>query len=247
MKVAAVNVALGAVTAGAWSAARRKSFFRGFGRGAAAGATVFAGKRIIGEESPLAWWLGREIAAIGSSEVVNAGEGLPVLQRAVIPVGPIRFHIDRGAKRKVVPRLDIVSSVAALVIGSRERTRFALKESVATGVLVFIVPEESAVVGTHSAGIMSLGEAVPDGDFAPLTSKRLVMSHELVHTAQYDFAFTAWSDVAQRAMSSSVPGAAFISRYVDVNLTLPIQVGLNRIIQYEYRPWEKEAAAIAKK
>jgi len=245
-RIAIVNVALGAVTAGTWSAVQKKSFWRGFARGGAGGAAVFAGKRLIGEGNPVSWWAGREIAALGSSEVVNAAEGLPFLQRAVIPVGPIRFHIDRLAKRKVIPRLDLASTIAAGVIASGERTRLAVKETLATGVIVFMVPENSRTVGTHTAGILSVSEVLPDGNFPPLAPKRIVISHEMVHASQYDFVFTVWSDVAQRAIAKRIPAAGFISRYLDVNLSLPLQLGANHLIDYESRPWEREAVSIAR-
>lgn len=245
VRVAAVNVAIGALTAGTWSVARGKSFWAAFARGGAGGATVFAGKQLIGEGNPLSWWAGRELAALGSSEVVNAGEGFRFLQRTVIPVGPIRFHVDRLAKRKVVPKLDLASAVAALVIASRERTRFALNESLATGVIVFIVPENSRTVGTHTAGVLSLSEGLPDGNFPPLAHKRTVISHEMVHAAQYDFVFTVWNDVAQRAVAKKIGAVGVMTRYVDLNLTLPLQLGANGLIDYKNRPWEKEAVTIA--
>ena len=245
-RVAIVNAALGAVTAGTWSAVQGKPFWRGFARGGAGGAAVFVGKRLIGEGNPLSWWAGREIAALGSSEVVNAAEGLPFLQRAVIPVGPIRFHIDRKAKRKVIPRLDLASSIAGGVIASRDRARLAVKESLATGVIVFIVPENSQTVGTHTAGILSVSEGLPDGNFPPLSPKRAVISHEMVHASQYDFLFTVWSDVAQRALAKKIPAAGFVSRYIDVNLSLPLQLGANHLIDYESRPWEREAVTMAR-
>ena len=244
IKVAVANFALGALTAGTWSAARRKPFWRPFWRGGAAGTVGFVGKRLLDGGDPLSWWAGREIAAIGSSEVVNAAEGLPFLQRVVLPVGPIRFHLDRLAKRKVVPKLDLVSTIAGVVVASRDGARFALDESLATGVIVFIVPEESRTVGTHAAGIVTVSEVLPDANFPPLLSKRTVISHEMVHAAQYDFVFTAWSDGAQRAMARKFRALEVVSRYVDLNLSLPVQLGLNELIEYEKRPWETEAGTL---
>jgi hypothetical protein len=245
-KIAAVNVALGALTAGTWSAAKHKSFWRGFARGGAARGGVFVGKQLIGEGNPTSWWFGRQIAALGSSEVVNAGEGLPFLQRAVIPVGPLRFHVDRLARRKIVPKIDIGSVIAGIAIASRDRTRFALNESLASGVIVFVSPETSQTVGTHMAGIIRISELLPDGKFPPLAQKRTVMSHELIHTVQYDFVFTAWSDHAQQTISKKIPAAAFVSRYFDINLTIPLQLGVNGLIDYSDRPWEREASSFAR-
>jgi cyanophycinase-like exopeptidase len=244
-RLISVNMLLGAATAGVWSAAGHRSFWRGFARGAAAGAAVYAGKELIAEGNPSSWWAGRQLAALGSSEVVNASQGLGFLQRVVIPVGPVRIHVDRRAKRKISPRLDLGSSVSAIVIASRERTHFALNESLATGVLVFTVPETSQTVGAHTAGVVSISELLPDGNFPPLSGKRSVISHEMIHAAQADFAFIAWSDGIQRAIAKRIPGGGFVSRYVDVNLTLPFQLAANALIDYESRPWEKEAVSFA--
>ena len=240
-----VNVLLGAATAGAWSVAGHRSFWRAFARGAVAGAAVSAGKKLIAEGNPPSWLAGRQLAALGSSEVVNASQGLGFLQRIVVPVGPIRIHVDRRARRKISPRLDLASSISAIVIASRERAHFALNESLATGVLVFTVPETSQTVGAHTAGVVSISELLPDGNFPPLSGKRAVISHEMIHAAQADFAFTAWSDGMQRAIAKRIPGGRFVSRYVDVNLTLPFQLAANGLIDYESRPWEKEAVSFA--
>jgi hypothetical protein len=237
---------LGAATAGVWSAAGHRSFWRGFGRGAAAGVAIYAGKKLIAYGNPASWWAGRELAALGSSEVSNAGQGLGFLERVVIPVGPIRFHVDRRAKRKLSPRLDLTSSISAIVIASRERSHFALDESLATGALVFMVPETSPTVGAHTAGVVSISELLPDGHFPPLSTKRAVISHEMIHAAQSDFAFTAWSDGLQRAIAKRIPGGKIASRYIDANLTLPLQVLANGLIDYDRRPWEKEAVSFAK-
>ena len=49
----------------------------------------------------------------------------------------------------------------------------------------------------------------------------------------------------QRAIAKRIPGGRFVSRYVDVNLTLPFQLAANGLIDYESRPWEKEAVSFA--
>jgi hypothetical protein len=239
--VFAVNVALGAVTAGVWRVAMRKPFVGGLVRGAAAGAGVYAGKKIIAKETPLAWWGGRQIAAIASSEVSNAAEGLPILQRVVLPLGPIRIHFDRLAPRNVRPRLDALQSIAIVAFAVHPATRFSAKESLATGEIVF-VNESDKFDGYHAAGVISLSEILTSEFLVPC--KRRILSHELIHAAQYDFTFTAWSDGAQAAISRRLRSVAFITRFIDVNLTLPLPYVANRLVEYGYRPWEIEAYSI---
>ncbi|HEY0241022.1 MAG TPA: hypothetical protein VGC52_00025 [Gemmatimonadaceae bacterium] len=240
-----VNAALGGFTAGLWRAAAGKPSWTAFGRGAAAGTVVFAGKRIIGEATSPAWWFGRQLAAVGSSEVANAAQGKPFLQTAVLPLGPLRIHIDRSARRKVSPRLDLASSIATIAVASQDGSRFAIRESVSTGAIVFLVPETSNEVGRSSAGVVTISELAPDGKFPPLEGKRSVLSHEIVHASQYDFGFSAWGDAMQSALAKRNSWGRRISSFVDINLALPIQLGANGIIDYEDRPWEREAVSLA--
>jgi hypothetical protein len=240
-KLLVVNVALGGLTAGVWRVVTRKPLVGGLVRGAAAGAVVYAGKKIIAEETPLAWWGGRQIAAIASSEVVNAAESLPILERVVLPLGPIRFHVDRLAPRKVMPRLDALQSIAIVAFAIHPATRFSAKESLATGVVVF-VNESRKFDGYHVAGVISLTEALTSGFL--VACKRSILSHELIHASQYDFTFTAWSDATQTAISRRVRTAAFITRFIDVNLTLPLPYAVNRLMEYNDRPWEIEAYSL---
>lgn len=244
-QVLAVNVLLGGLTAASWRAATHQSIWRGFARGAAAGAGVYLGKKLIGTGEPAGWWAGRQVAALASSEVVNAAKTLPFLETAVMPLGPIRIHIDR-AKRSVSPRIDLLSSVSTIVIAARHDSRFAWRESLSTGAPVFLRPEVSNQVGNYAAGVVSLSELVPDGEFPPLETKRVVISHEMVHAAQYDFFFTVWSDALQQALARKLPVANGISRFVDLNFLLPVEVVANSAIRYKDRPWEIEAVSLTK-
>ena len=240
-KIFAVNVALGGVTAGVWRVLTRKPLVAGVVRGAAAGAVVYAGKKIIAEETPLAWWGGRQIAAIASSEISNAAENLPILQRVVLPLGPVRIHLDRLASHKVMPRLDALQSIAIVLFAIHPATRFSAKESFATGEIIFI-NENDRFDGYHVAGVISLSEVLTSAFLS--ACKRSILSHELIHAAQYDFTFTAWSDATQGAISRRLPAAASITRFIDVNLTLPMPYVTNKILKYGDRPWEIEAYSI---
>ena len=247
LQIATVNVAIGAVTAGVWRAVTHRPILPGAARGAVAGAAIFAGRRIITNAQPAYWWIGREIAAIASSEIANAAQDRPILERAILPIGPIRIHIDRAASRKIQPRFDIVSAIVAGVVATRDGNSFALNESLATGTLAFLSPETSDELGQSVAGVMTISDLIPDGSFPGLQSKRRVMSHELIHTTQQDFVFNAWSDAAQNAIASKNPLMRSLTRYVDFNLTLPVQVIANSLIEYQNRPWEKEAKKLAQR
>ena len=57
-------------------------------------------------------------------------------------------------------------------------------------------------------------------------------------------ALTAWSDGAQAAISRKRRSVASITRFIDVNLTLPLPYVANRLVEYGDRPWEIEAYSI---
>ncbi len=242
--VLGVNAAIGGLTAGTWQALAGKSFWRGFVRGAAGGVAVFAGKRIIAEGSPVAWWAGRQLAAIGSSEIANAAEGRVPFQKITLPIGPVRLHLNPRAKLVPSASLDLTSTVAAIIVGTRSGNRFAIQESLATGSIVFLAPEVSNAIGGNVASVMTVSELAPDGDFPPLENKRDIMSHELIHSAQYDFVLTAWGDAAQAAIVRKLHLSGRITRYVDFNVLLPLQIAANGLIPYDKRPWEKEAHSL---
>ena len=219
---------------------------RGLARGAIAGAVVYGGKRIIASETPLAWWAGRQLAAVGASEVANASLGLPILQRIVLPLGPIRIHIDRAGEKKIAARLDLASSIAVISRASQANTHFALDESLATGTIVFLTPDLTNAVGSHSAGVLAISDFLPDGDFPELERKRGVLSHEIIHALQYDFTFTAWSDAAQSGIAKRIPGGRQATRFIDFNLILPFQLLGNGLVAHDDRPWEREASSLVK-
>jgi hypothetical protein len=238
---AGINAAVGGLTAGAWQGLSGKSFWNGFARGAGGGIMVFAGKRIIAERSPAWWWIGRELAALGSSEVANAASGRVSFDRITIPVGPVRFHFEPRRKRLPSPTIDFASTVAAVVVSTRAGSRIGIDESLATGTLVFIVRDKSMAIGGNAAGVITLSEIVPDGNFPRLESKRSVISHEMIHSAQYDFILTAWADPIQKSLVRKLHLDGRVTRYVDFNLLLPLQMAANSLVPYKSRPWEKEA------
>jgi hypothetical protein len=243
--VLAVNAALGGLTAGIWRASTGHSFWRGFVRGASAGGAVFVGKRIIAARKPWTWWTGREIAAIGSAEVLNAAEGRPVLDRVALPLGPVRLHVTTRSGFHVNPRLDLSTTVAAIYVASRSDTQFGWRETLSTGSLVFLTPEVAGGVGSHAAGVVTINEFVPDGNFFLLENKRGVLSHEMVHAAQYDFLSIAWGDPVEDMLAEKIPGGVTARRYIDFGILVPVHAALNNLMRPKNRPWEKEATAFA--
>jgi hypothetical protein len=232
----AANVVLGGVTAGVGQWLRDGSFRRGFAGGAVGGGLVFAGKRVVGEEFDGAGFLGREVAAVGASVVANASEGRGLLERVTLPVGPVRLHLDRSAPSPLVARLDVPGAIATVYFATRAPLDW--RSSLSAGAPVFILREGDLAAGRHVAGVIRLREDLP-------SIMRATLAHEQVHVAQYDFAFSAWSDpVEAKLLGWSRLGERW-TRHLDLGLHLPVHGLLNAVVPYEHQPWEWEAHVLS--
>jgi hypothetical protein len=67
----------------------------------------------------------------------------------------------------------------------------------------------------------------------------------MTHASQYDFTFNALSDPLRISIERRLPVLQKFTRYVDVNLMLPVDFAANSFISYQDRPWEREAASIS--
>ncbi|MGK2963533.1 MAG: hypothetical protein ACSLFK_15540 [Gemmatimonadaceae bacterium] len=201
-------------------------------RGSAGGGGVFLGKCLIAQQRPLADWVGRGVAAVGSSIVSNAAAGRGSFEVVALPVGPFRVYRDNKARRTRV-KLDLPTALASGYFSLRPNTSFRIETSLRHGILAF----EDSVNWTarQAAGTVLLK---PD----PADER---VAHELTHIAQYDFVATAWQAPLERTLLGFVPGGSTIHRYVDLGVLLPLWAALNAIVPVQDRPWEKEASSFA--
>ena len=246
--VVGANIAIGALTAGAMRKARGGSFWKAAPHGALGGAAIYAGKRIVASNSPGAGWVGRELAALGSSVVRNSAEGLPPLERVMLPVGPIRIYIYSGANRGASAKVDLAAVIFTIDALRRSGTRFDAAESLSSGAIVFAVTADSSssVVASQRAGVLEVANLRSQITIRPGGDENQV-GHELIHAIQYDFSFLVWSSPAEEAMMNRISGGKSAYRYVDLGLNVPVWLALNRIIRYDRRPWEREAVTIVRK
>lgn len=232
-----VNSLLAGATAGVRRHLDGGSFRDGFAGGALGGALTYAGKRVSGERFAGAGLVGREVAAVGASMVLNASDGRGLLETVTLPAGPLRLHLDRSAPRPLQAKVDLPGVVATAYAATRASS-IDWGASLTSGAPVFVVREQSLAGGRQVAGVILLRDDTPG-------VMEESLAHERVHVAQYDFASIAWSRPAERALLRGSHRGSRISRHVDLGVHLPVQGILSLAIPYGSRPWEWEAHVLS--
>jgi hypothetical protein len=234
-----VNALLGGATAGVRAHLRGGSFLDAFAAGAAGGALTYAGKRIAVEDFAGAGFLGREVAAVGSSVSANAAEGRGVLERVALPLGPVRLYISpRGEGPLLQPRVDLAAVASVAWAAAQPGSRLDLEESLSSGAPVFrrrVPAQELGFEGAHLAGVVQLRDA---GD--PERVRRAA-AHERVHVLQYDQAFLLWAAPAEEWLLNRARWSRALHRWVDLGVNAPALAALGAALPYRSRPWEQEA------
>lgn len=216
--VLAGNAAVGALTAGLLQKLRRGSFQDGFTRGALGGSVVYLGKRVAVEHFAGAGLVGREIAAVGTSMVRNASDGLPTVSRLFVPLGPlpVRLDLDLRGGLALRPRLD-VTQLAWVSWGLLE-SRLGLDpaESLSSGAPVFravqrgIISDDEVIGGFAASRSIFLSDPAVVG----IVSPGHLLAHERVHVLQQDFVLTAWSEPLTGAVLGRFGAGRRMERYV---------------------------------
>ena len=244
-KLAAANVLIGALSGGIVNASSRRSFWTGFVKGAGGGAVMFAGKRIIAQEGPLASWAGRQVAAIGSSQVRNAGAGRPLLEELILPLGPARVYVNTTGRKPVTAKLDITAVIGTIVMAQRPGASFDPAASFTNGAIIFTAP----TLADNSVGALRLGVIrvfdIPVFSGDGRVSKSSVIAHELIHASQYDFINIAASNPVEGWALGKSRAGKLLHRYVDFSSASYVWTGLNGLLNPDERPWEREATALA--
>lgn len=235
-----INAAVGGLSAGIGRTLKGESFWAGFRDGLPGGAVQYGGKVLGSRRFPGAGLAGRQVAALGSSMVHNAGRGAGALDQMVLPLGPARLYLDSRSPEDSRVKLDLLTVVGtayALAHGGR----FDAPSSISSGAMVMVLPDEfdpwRRPAAAFAGVIMHREEMVHDLD------RPEVLAHEGVHVMQHDFGQTVWSEPGERWLGERIGGmAALITRHVDLGLYKAVQ----RPITYYYVPipynlWEQEA------
>lgn len=216
----AINALVGGVTAGLWQALSDGSFADGFAGGALGGGVAYVGKRLAAETFAGAGFLGRDVAAVGSSIVRNAAEARPLLDSLALPVGPLRLHLSPG--RLSPPRVEVdLAELYWTGYGlAEDRLTLQVEESVSSGMPVFradrplLGPDGQTALGAAPAGVVFVGPL--SGGAADRT-----LAHERAHALQLDFVHHAWFRPLEEHLARQLPAGGLADR-VEYDLTMPV-------------------------
>lgn len=221
LKIAGANAALSGVVAGTLQRVRGGSFLDGFVRGAAGGVLTFGGKQLVTADVAGAGFLGRQVAAVGTSVVQNAGEGIGSFDELVLPVWFVHIHRSANSEVPVRLRLDLVTT-GLFVHGLFESSwRVDWSRSLSSGAPVFRAsaydPDRDRWVGNARAGVVIVRER----DQRMIRSRRLeqaVFAHEFVHMVQHDQFAIGMGHTLQRGLLSRTRGGSWIDQRFDLGL-----------------------------
>ncbi len=214
-----LNALVGGLTAGLWQELSGDSFEDGFAGGALGGGVVYAGKRLAAESFPGAGFVGRDVAAVGTSIVRNAADARPLLDSLMLPVGPLRLHLSPRAP--TAPRVEVnLHQLYWTTYGlAEDRLELDLGESLSSGAPVFradrslLVDDHGPVLGVAVGGVVMLS---PQDDERWERS----LAHERAHVSQRDFLHHAWFRPVEERLAGRLPGGGFANR-IDYDLMAP--------------------------
>ncbi len=244
-KLLAINALIGGLSAGAGNAVGGRSFWTGFAKGAGGGVVVFAGKRIIAEKGAIASWAGRQIAAVGSSQVRNAGAGRNLMEELVFPLGLARIYVTTKDRTRFAAKLDLTAAIGTVVMSQRPGASFDPAASVTHGAIIFTAPwlEDDAAAALR-LGVIRVYD-IPLSIGGDPVVKSSVVAHELIHATQYDFISIAWSGPLEKWALSRSHAGRLVHRYVDFSALTYVWTGMHSVIPAGSRPWEREAISLA--
>ena len=164
------------------------TFADGFAKGALGGSIGYAGKLVAAEQFDGAGFVGREVAALGTSITRNARLGAGLLDEIVFPVGPMRFYWNRTGEPSRI-RFDLTALYWIAYGVVEPRLSIDWGKSVSAGAPVFM-PRGAEF--QEFRGKMAGGSVFLDASLGPLTDT--VFAHERIHVLQFDNALGTWGE-----------------------------------------------------
>lgn len=185
------NAFTGGVTAAVSAWLREEDLAHAFVGGMLGGTLTFAGKRLVVEDFDGAHLLARQIGALGSNMVANAGAGAPWLGEVWLPVGPLWVQAVGQAPGADRVRVDAWRAGTLVWAATRSELRVDWGSTASSGAFVFDVPEHELRVGGDRTLGLTRGGVVLLGP-ALVADRERTLRHELVHVLHLDFAHRAW-------------------------------------------------------
>jgi hypothetical protein len=245
VKLLAINAALGGLTAGVMQHARGHSFVDGFVRGAAGGGVAYAGRTVAGRRWNGAGLVGRQVSATGASMVANAAAGRGMLERVMLPIGPVRLAIDRATSLSVQPRVDLLATAAIAYAAFHPDFEMDWGASLSAGTAVFLERSPVPLAGSYTAGRM-LGGAITVRREPGSEAWAGTLAHEQVHLAQHDFSAIVWGEPLEGWLLGMLPGGGAVHRHIDLGFDFLVWGSLQLLAgDRQSRPWEREAYFLA--
>jgi hypothetical protein len=244
------NALLGGLTAGITRRLRGGSFQDAFLEGLLGGSALYAGKRIAAERFAGAGFLGRETAAVGISVVRNAAENTGLLDRLILPVGPVRVELRRRAPRSVRLLVDPIALGWTVWAITEPELHFDAGASLSSGTPIFLTDDKVLQFGddtVHAAGVTKAGVAfVADVPGFGEDFRRRALSHERVHVLQQDHISLLWIDPLVRLALARLP-LQRATAHIEVNLSTELMRMLGQFFpEHDERPWELESIFLAR-
>jgi len=247
LTIVAGNVLLGAATAGIGRALKGTGVRRAIAKGALGGLTVYAGKVLVSRNSRFTNYFGRTLASAGGSAVLDAAAGRSLFTVVTLPYGPIRVHVKKSGRYHAHVKLDLWTSIV-MIEGFRKKAQaLDVETSLFAGVPVFEIDSmkpTGVVGGSHLAGVITFRTATAE-DHASDSERRKIIGHELVHVVQSDFLFNSYAMPLEAELLKRVPLGRQLHRVVDFGIHVPIWSGINSLVPYRRRPWEREARTLS--
>jgi hypothetical protein len=247
------NSLLNGLTAGILQSVRGGKFGDGFLKGLAGGAITYSGKALVSTDFRGSGLAGRGLSAIGNSVTRNAAAGLPTLERLTFPVGPFRLHIRPDGERLLTASVDIPAAASiGIAMVTFEHIDWDWGQSLSQGTLVGYVTDSTWAdnqLGKNWAGLVliddryaGLDQMAPTPEVEELRAlHRQAMSHEMVHTLQYDQMYAIWGEPLDDWLFGRGKGRLPGWMELDFGFHLTALIAANAVISYESRPWEVES------
>lgn len=229
------SVNVGTATASALLHGRlgRVPVYRAVIAGVAGGTLMYAGQRVVGSGVPALRFAGLQLVASGASVTRNIGRGGAPFAEMTFPLFPAYLDIKPTAHPHVRLRVSAVA-VGGIIHTAREFHVWPeWRESLIAGMPVFLVDRVrlgpcveydrfnrciGGMIGHHVFGAVAYTRR------NDVFTGQNVLTHELGHSAQDVRDAVLHAVPASDAVLSRLPGGRFLSRFVVVDLALPLSL-----------------------